>query len=95
MASGVPVVASWSGGIPDQLAEGGGLLVPRNDVTALADAIALLATNTRLRHELAAQALKSFHKNFTWETAHANYRRILQQRPQLVTAAEGLGRDHA
>ena len=39
MAAGLPVVASRTGGIPEALAYGGGLLVPPNDVVALAAAL--------------------------------------------------------
>jgi spore coat protein SA len=89
MASGVPVVASRSGGIPDQLAEGGGIMVPRNDARGLADALTYLATNPELRTELGAQGLASYCKNFTWETVHANYRAILDQPTHRIFAVAG------
>jgi len=48
LALGVPVVASAVGGLPDALAGGGGVLVPPNDPTALANAVAgLLAEPAR------------------------------------------------
>jgi spore coat protein SA len=96
MASGVPVVASRSGGIPDQLAEGGGIMVPRNDAPGLADALAYLATNPGLRTELGAQGLVSYRRNFTWETVHANYRAILDQSAhRLFAITRALRSSHA
>jgi spore coat protein SA len=78
MASGIPVVASRSGGIPDQLREGGGLLVARNSVPELAVALAQLAGNPEMRRELGAHGLASFRRNFTWESIRSGYRTILQ-----------------
>lgn len=52
-AFGCPVVATRVGGIPSSVAEGrDGLLVPPDDVTALADAILRVATEPGLRQSL-------------------------------------------
>ena len=77
MASGVPVVAIRSGGIPEQLAAGGGMIVPRNDATAFADALKYLAENPEARSQLGAQGLASFRNNFTWQSIQTTYRTIL------------------
>jgi glycosyltransferase involved in cell wall biosynthesis len=58
MASGVPVVASRNGGIPEVLADGEtGMIVTRADPAALARAIHTYATDhdLRRRHGLAAR----------------------------------------
>jgi glycosyltransferase involved in cell wall biosynthesis len=63
LAAGVPVVASDTGGLPEALALGGGLLVPVEDPAALAKAIARLLDNPAERSRLAAsgrQAAQSF-----------------------------------
>lgn len=78
MATALPVVATKSGGIPDQLADGGGLLVERRSVDELAKALGRLAGDRELREELGRQALESFHKSFTWSTVRSNYRKILE-----------------
>jgi len=78
MASGLPVVATRCGGIPEMLADGGGILVARNSAVELADALELLATNIMLRRRLAQEAHASFQKSFTWEAVRGNYRRILE-----------------
>jgi glycosyltransferase involved in cell wall biosynthesis len=54
MASGVPVVGSDSGAIPDVIADAG-LIVPEGDVDALATALHLLRTNPELRADLGAR----------------------------------------
>jgi glycosyltransferase involved in cell wall biosynthesis len=55
LAAGIPVVASDVGGIPSWLSEGeGGLLVPRGDATALAEAIRRVLDDDALAARLGA-----------------------------------------
>jgi glycosyltransferase involved in cell wall biosynthesis len=54
MSYGVPVVGTRTGGIPDLLDDGAGLLVDERDPGALADALERLLTDARLRAELGA-----------------------------------------
>jgi glycosyltransferase involved in cell wall biosynthesis len=49
MAHGLPVVSTTSGGIPELLHDGAGLLVPPQDSAALADALESLLCNPALR----------------------------------------------
>ena len=57
MRSGLPIVATRSGGIPDVIADGRtGLLVPERDATALADAVARLRETPEEARRLAAAA---------------------------------------
>jgi glycogen(starch) synthase len=57
MASGLPVVASDVGGVPQLVEDGGtGLLVPPGDVAALAAALDRLVTDDHLRARLSAGA---------------------------------------
>jgi L-malate glycosyltransferase len=57
MCAGVPVVASRCGGPAECIAHGeSGLLVPRSDVPALAEALIRLLTDARLRGEVAEGA---------------------------------------
>ena len=97
MASGVPVVATESGGIPQQLSQGGGLMVPRNSAPDLAGALARLATNPALRAEMGRQGLESFRANYTWETVRATYLQILRplQVQDRFVMAEGLQGSYA
>jgi len=51
MASGLPVVGTTTGGIPDAVSDGlNGFLVPPSDPNSLADRIQLLIENRELRH---------------------------------------------
>jgi glycosyltransferase involved in cell wall biosynthesis len=59
MSTGLPVVATRVGGVPELLQEGvSGLLVPPESPTALAAAIVQVLQDPRLRADLAAAALQ-------------------------------------
>lgn len=55
-AFGVPSVATLSGGIPEAVPDGAGLLVPERDPPALADALTRVLSDDALRARLAAGA---------------------------------------
>jgi glycosyltransferase involved in cell wall biosynthesis len=72
-ASGLPVVASRTGGIPEVLNhESLGRLFPPGDLPGLVDAI---------RQQLAApvdtEAIRRYGERFSWDAAAASYRDIL------------------
>jgi spore coat protein SA len=66
LASGLPVVATRSGGTEEILAGGGGLLVDRGSATELAAALRLLTEDAGLRDRLGRQAHHVFRERFTW-----------------------------
>ena len=78
MASGLPVVATRSGGMPEIFAEGGALLVNQNSVPELAGALRSIILNPSLRRTIAQQGYASFKKNFTWKTIYSKYRAIVE-----------------
>ena len=79
MATGLPVVATRSGGIPEALFHGGGLLVERGSVEELASAIERLVFDPILRMKLAREALRSFVHHFRWPTVVENYQAIVDR----------------
>jgi spore coat protein SA len=78
MASGIPVVATRVGGIPEIAAEGGVLLVEPNSAVGLADALQRLVEDKELRMEVAAKGLKAFHRRYTWAAVCRQYQEIME-----------------
>jgi len=86
MASGVPVIGSTCGAIPEVI-DTAGLIVPEGDSAALAEAMGKLLADPALRRELAARGRQRVEENYSWdrvaEHTYEFYRRIL--RAQLST----------
>jgi L-malate glycosyltransferase len=57
MARGIPVASTTAGGLPEMLGDGAGLLVPPEQPSALAEAVARLLEDPELRAEVRARAL--------------------------------------
>jgi glycosyltransferase involved in cell wall biosynthesis len=70
MASGVPVVATKAGGIPEVVRDGKtGLLVERGDASALAEAILRLLQDEKLRKSIAKASRERAVEFFSWNQA--------------------------
>jgi glycosyltransferase involved in cell wall biosynthesis/uncharacterized membrane protein len=85
MAAGLPVVATDVGGVSELvLEEETGLLVPRGDTTALAQALERLLRDEDLRRRMAASARARVERKFdltSFQEAHVElYRRELERR---------------
>lgn len=81
MATGLPVVASDTGGIPEMLAHGGGILVPPNQPSLLTAALTRLIGDASYREELRDQAVASFNGHFRWTSVREQYERVLAELP--------------
>jgi spore coat protein SA len=79
MASGLPVVATRMGGIPEIFEHGGALLVPANDAAAIANAIERLIVNPAERKAIAEAGLRSFQARFSWDAVRQTYCRLLSE----------------
>lgn len=77
MASGVAVVASRSGGIPEAFRWGGGCLVEKNNIHQLASALARLAQEPDTRRKISEAGLASFRQHFTWPKVIAQFRAVV------------------
>ena len=68
MATGIPVVITPVGGIPDIVIDGEtGLLVPVNDPASVARAVTRLRNSPELRHKLVQQGRAHVEENFDGE----------------------------
>jgi spore coat protein SA len=76
MAAGLPVVASRTGGIPEALAFGGGILVERRSAVELASALRRLAESPELRTRLGQQGYAAFLERFTWSNTRTQVQQI-------------------
>ena len=78
-ASGLPVVASAVGGVPEIVLEGTGELVPPGDVVALADAIeAILSGRKKIDREAIRRASKRFLPDVVGAELHSVYENAMQ-----------------
>jgi spore coat protein SA len=77
MATGLPVVASGTGGLREMFANGGGLLVPPNDPQVLAKALETLVLDEKYRERLGAEARRSFSERFYWGSVRDQYERVI------------------
>jgi glycosyltransferase involved in cell wall biosynthesis len=79
LASGLPIVGSTTGGIPDLVDHGrNGLLVPPGDVQALAGAIRYLADDPELRAEMAVRNRARAETTLEWAQVTRRYLSIYE-----------------
>ncbi|MCZ4496730.1 MAG: Poly(glycerol-phosphate) alpha-glucosyltransferase [Thermoleophilia bacterium] len=67
MAAGVPLVATSVGGLPDLLGGGAGMLVPPNDPTALATALAKMMDSPEATARIAACGQRRIVQHYSFE----------------------------
>jgi glycosyltransferase involved in cell wall biosynthesis len=77
MASGMPVVTSWTSGMADVVEDGwSGLLVPPADAHALAEGVEHLAASTDLRRRLGENAHEAM-RRYTWQNIAKQVEHVL------------------
>jgi spore coat protein SA len=79
MATGLPVVATHMGGIPEIFENGGALLVPANNAAAIANAIERLIADPTERKQIGAAGLHSFQRQFSWDAVRKTYDQLLAE----------------
>jgi glycosyltransferase involved in cell wall biosynthesis len=78
LAHGLPVIGTTAGAIPDTVPPGAGLLVPPDDVTALAAALRRLIENQNERRSLAAAARRAAESLPTWQASARGFAAALE-----------------
>ena len=79
MAAGKPVIATRGGGVPEFVQDGvTGLLVPMGDAEAMAQAMAKLLGDARLRSELGTRARRHVIDGFTVRHTAQNVQKVYQ-----------------
>jgi glycosyltransferase involved in cell wall biosynthesis len=81
MASGIPVVGSDAMGLPEYLADGGGIIVKQKSAEELAGALRKIRDDASLRVSLGAQGQAVAKKRFAWDVlanqTFALYKKVL------------------
>lgn len=81
MSSGVPVVGTTCGAIPE-VVENAGLIVPEGDPAAIAEALRTLMRDEPMRERLAKAGRKRVEQNYSWEQVarktHTLFRQVLR-----------------
>ncbi len=77
MASGLPVIGSDVGGIPDIVENNvTGILVPEKEVLELTSAIIILIEDEKLRKKIVANVCDSVHEKFRWKKIAAEHLKV-------------------
>lgn len=77
MASGVPVIGTNTGGIPDIISDGvNGLLVPERDSANLAEKICMILSDPNLAECLAREGLNTVCEKFSWDRVAQDYLKV-------------------
>jgi glycosyltransferase involved in cell wall biosynthesis len=86
MASGVSVIGSTCGAIPEVIGDAG-LVVPEGDAEALASAIQRLLSGDRLREQLALAGRKRVERDYSWEQVASQMYELFRDvlRPAVAT----------
>lgn len=79
MATGLPVVASSTGGLQEMFAYGGGILVPPNNAEALGAALQTLVEDEVYRRNLGSRARASFRDHFLWAKVKMQYETVIRE----------------
>jgi glycosyltransferase involved in cell wall biosynthesis len=80
MATGIPCIASRTGGIPDIVADNvTGLLVERGDVEALTNALRKLSLDSEARDQMGREARRRAEEYFDWSIPAARLESLYQQ----------------
>ena len=80
MACGLPIVASNASGVTEALGDGTGIVVPRGDARALAEAIGRLLDDEPLRRRLGERARRRAEEWFSVEAVGAQLRAFMEDR---------------
>jgi glycosyltransferase involved in cell wall biosynthesis len=78
MASGLPVIGSTCGAIPEVIADAG-LVFREGDAAALADAIKRMLADSALRERCAIKGQAHVHENYSWDVVARKTYEFIQQ----------------
>jgi spore coat protein SA len=78
LASGLPVVTTYTGGSTEIFSTGGGILVERGSAAHLASALRTLAEDPAMRTDLGRQGYAAFRERFTWSQTRSQTRAICE-----------------
>jgi len=90
MACGVPVVSSDGGSLPEVVGyDGDGIIVPKKDSRALAEAIKKLLDDPGMRQEMGLKGYKRVMERFTWKKMAVATAEVYEEAVKRVRHAHG------
>lgn len=78
MSSGLGVISTKVGGIPEVINSENGILIPIKNVDAIAESIIYLAENEKVRKRFGKRARKTIEEKFTWKIAAEKTKRVYE-----------------
>jgi len=80
MSSGLPIIASHVGGIPEVVSDGeNGILIPPAKVDAIVEAIHRFSNDSPLRSRISKNNPIKIKEQFTWKKIALNYQAIYNE----------------
>jgi spore coat protein SA len=79
LACGLPVIATRTGGIPEELQWGGGILIEPDDANSLADALDNVLGDYEYRRQLGEEAIAAYKGHFRWPIVRKQYECFLRE----------------
>jgi glycosyltransferase involved in cell wall biosynthesis len=84
MASGIPVIGTAVGGVPELITDRSGIVVPPGDVQAFSDAIVKMTRDAEGRKQMGAEAVQVAQQHFGTDKMVRRYEELYSSRVEML-----------